>query len=127
MMEYALSYATQGYAVFPLKPNGKYPLTEHGFKDASKDGEQIRKWWNEWPEANVGVATGRISGIVVLDIDRKHGVDGAVSAAELDLPRTLTIRTPSGGFHLFYKAPTSSIVPRRIGVRPGLDILGEGG
>src|SRR5689334_24729014 len=123
-MEYALSYATQGYAVFPLKPNGKTPVTELGFKDATKDPEIIRRWWTEWPEANVGVVTGRISGIIVLDIDRKHGVDGAVSAAELDLPKTLTIRTPSGGFHLFFKAPAGAIVPRRIGVRPGLDILG---
>jgi hypothetical protein len=127
VMEYALSYASQGYAVFPLKPNTKTPLTEHGFKDATKDPEAIRRWWTEWPEANVGVATGRVSGIVVLDIDRKHGVDGAVSAAELELPKTLTIRTPSGGFHLFYKAPTGVIVPRRIGVKPGLDVLGEGG
>jgi hypothetical protein len=127
-MEYALSYANQGYAVFPLKPNTKIPFEEtHGFKDATKDPETIRRWWTEWPEANVGVATGRISGIVVLDIDRKHGIDGTVSAAELDLPKTLTIRTPSGGFHLFFKAPTGTIVPRRIGVKPGLDILGEGG
>lgn len=126
-MEYALSYANQGYAVFPLAPNSKAPLTEHGFKDATKDPEAIRQWWTRWPEANVGVATGRISGIVVLDIDRKHGVDGAVSAAELELPKTLTIRTPSGGFHLFFKAPQGAIVPRRIGVRPGLDVLGEGG
>lgn len=126
-MEYALSYANQGYAVFPLQPNGKQPLTEHGFKDASRDAEVIRQWWNKWPEANVGIATGRISGIVVLDVDRKHGVDGVVSAAELDLTPTLVIKTPSGGFHLFYKAPAGVIVPRRIGVKPGLDILGEGG
>jgi hypothetical protein len=126
-MEYALSYIGQGYAVFPLAPNSKNPFTEHGFKDASKDPETVRQWWSRWPEANVGVVTGRISGIVVLDIDRKHGVDGAVSAAELDLPKTLTIRTPSGGFHLFFRAPQGVIVPRRIGVRPGLDILGEGG
>lgn len=126
-MEYAISYANQGYAVFPLQPNGKQPLTEHGFKDATRDAEQLRKWWAQWPDANIGLATGRISGIVVLDVDRKHGVDGVVSAAELDLPPTLVIRTPSGGYHLFYKSPSSAIVPRRIGVRPGLDVLGEGG
>lgn len=126
-MEYALSYASQGYAVFPLKPNGKEPLTEHGFKDGTTDPEAIRQWWTSWPEANVGIVTGRQSGIVVLDIDRKHGVDGVESVSKLDLPRTLTIRTPSGGFHLFFKAPPSAIVPRKIGVMPGLDILGEGG
>lgn len=126
-MEYALSYANQGYAVFPLQPNGKQPLTEHGFHDASRDPNVIQAWWAKWPEANVGIATGRVSGIVVLDVDRKHGVDGVISATELNLPPTLVIRTPSGGYHLFFKAPPSAIVPRRIGVKPGLDILGEGG
>jgi hypothetical protein len=126
-MEYALSYANQGYTVFPLQPNGKQPLTDHGFKDASRDPETIRQWWTKWPDANVGIVTGKVSGVVVLDVDRKHGVDGVVSMAELEIPKTLTIRTPSGGFHLFFKAPSGTIVPRRIGVKPGLDILGEGG
>lgn len=126
-MEYALSYAKQGWHVFPLQPAGKAPLTEHGYKDATRDPDLIQQWWSRWPEANVGVATGRVSGIVVLDVDRKHGVDGVVSAAELDLPPTLVIRTPSGGYHLIYKCPAAFVVPRRIGVRPGLDILGEGG
>lgn len=126
-MEYALSYASQGWPVFPLQPNGKQPLTTHGFKEATRDPEQIRQWWSRWPDANVGVVTGRQSGIVVLDVDRKHGVDGVVSAGELDLPPTLVIKTPTGGYHLFYKAPADVIVPRRISVKPGLDILGEGG
>ena len=126
-MQYALSYANQGYAVFPLQPNGKQPLTPHGFKDATRDPEVIRQWWEQWPDANVGIATGRVSGIIVLNVDRKHGVDGVVSAAELELPDTLVIRTPSGGYHLFFKAPPAAIVPRRIGVKPGLDVLGEGG
>jgi hypothetical protein len=126
-MEYALSYANQGYSVFPLQPNGKQPLTQHGFKEASRDPETIRQWWTKWPDANVGIVTGKISGVIVLDVDRKHGVDGVVSMAELDIPKTLTIRTPSGGFHLFFKAPAGTIVPRRIGVKPGLDVLGEGG
>jgi hypothetical protein len=126
-MQPALSFLSLGYAVFPLQPNSKLPLTEHGFKDASRDPEQIRQWWTKWPEANIGIATGRISGIVVLDVDRKHGVDGVVSAAELDLPPTLVIRTPSGGYHLIYKSPASAIVPRRIGVMEGLDVLGESG
>lgn len=125
-LEYALQYAMQGWAVFPLRPGAKTPLTEHGFKEATKDLEQIRQWWTRWPDANVGVVTGKVSGIVVLDVDRKNGVDGVVAATELDLPETLVARTPSGGFHLIFKAPEKAI-PRKIGVKPGLDILGEGG
>lgn len=126
-LEYAMQYAMQGWNVFPLRPNAKTPLTAHGFKEATKSVEQIQQWWAQWPDANVGVVTGRDSGIVVLDVDRKHGVDGVVAATELDLPETMVVRTPSGGFHLIFKAPDNAVIARKIGVRPGLDILGEGG
>lgn len=125
-LEYALSYAARGWAVFPLVPGGKAPLTAHGFKEATVEPEQIETWWAKWPNANIGIATGQKSGIVVIDIDRKNGIDGAVAAAELELPKTLVIRTPSGGYHAYLHQPTPPI-PRRIGVRPGLDILGDGG
>lgn len=126
-LEYAVKYAMDGWAVFPLRPNTKVPLTQNGFKDATHDVEQVRQWWSQFPEANVGVVTGRESSLVVVDIDRKNGIDGAIAAAELDLPKTLTVRTPSGGFHAIFSLPSGVLVPRRVGVRPGLDILGEGG
>lgn len=40
----ALDYAAHGWAVLPLEPNGKRPITAHGVKDASKDAEQIKRW-----------------------------------------------------------------------------------
>ncbi len=49
----ALRLAGEGKPVFPLKPLGKTPLTEHGFKDATTDQEQIQAWWKEWPDANI--------------------------------------------------------------------------
>ena len=59
-----------------MKPNGKTPLTAHGCKDASKKLKKIRKWWSEWPDANVGITTGAISALVVLDFDVKNGAKG---------------------------------------------------
>jgi hypothetical protein len=73
MLRAALAYAEMGFAVFPCALRGKAPLTEHGFKDASKDPEVIRALWRLHPGANVGIATGAISGIVVVDIDPRHG------------------------------------------------------
>lgn len=75
----ALWYATKlRWPVFPLKANGKQPLTRHGFKDASLDPDQIRKWWTKWPDANIGVPTGRAEnggcGYDVLDIDGREGL-----------------------------------------------------
>jgi KaiC/GvpD/RAD55 family RecA-like ATPase len=127
MIETALHYAAKGWQVFPLLPNDKRPATDNGFKAATTQKAIIEGWWLRWPDANVGIVTGAASGIVVLDVDRKHGVDGVVAATELDLPETLVVRTPSGGFHLFFTLPKGVSVGRRIGVKPGLDILGDGG
>jgi putative DNA primase/helicase len=107
-LEAALEYARQGYAVLPLK--GKLPLTTHGYKDASRDVAQIAKWWGKHPNANIGIATGEPSGLLVLDIDNKNGKDGDKSLRELEkqygpLPKTLKAKTPSGGWHYVFRMP----------------------
>src|SRR5689334_19897375 len=103
--EAALEYAHRGWHVFPLHQNGhvdkegqpddKAPATRHGFKDASVDERQIRTWWRDNPDANIGIACGK-SNLVVVDIDRKKGVDGFASlrVALGTLPRTRTTQTP---------------------------------
>ena len=62
----ALAYAAIPWRVVPLR--GKTPLTRHGVKDASSDPQEIVRWWERWPDANVGVATGA-PGPQVLDVD----------------------------------------------------------
>lgn len=66
------------WPVFPLRARGKTPLTTHGFKDATRHIEQIRAWWTEWPEANIGIPTGQAEhggcGYDVLDIDGPDGI-----------------------------------------------------
>jgi hypothetical protein len=65
------------------KQQGKHPRTEHGFKDASKDPEQIRAWWKRWPDAPIGVATGEVSNFVVVDVDLgKGGPDSLIELEE---------------------------------------------
>lgn len=59
--------------MFPLKARDKAPATKHGFKDATTDSKQIAAWWEGWPEQNIGVATGEVSGIWVLDVDDEDG------------------------------------------------------
>jgi len=130
-LDAALEYAGRGWAVFPLKPGGKTPLTPHGFKDATTDVERIRAWWEQHPIANIGLCTGKASGVVVLDVDRHGKGDGEMSLQELQrefgrLPPTCEVLTPNGGRH-FYFAHSNGAVKGRNGLRPGIDLKAEGG
>ena len=48
--EAALTYASWGWHVIPVVPNGKVPATQHGVKDATIDPEQITRWWAQNPD-----------------------------------------------------------------------------
>ena len=65
----ALNFAERGIPTFPLE--GKAPLTPHGFKDATTDPRRLHMWGNRFPSANIGIPTGSISGIVVVDLDEE--------------------------------------------------------
>ncbi len=124
----ALAYAARGWPVFPCQ--GKIPRTPHGFQDATTDGTQIRQWWARWLDATIGVPTGVASGLVVLDIDPRHGGEESLAtliAAHGPLPETVESRTGGGGRHLFFQHP-GGYVPNSSGrLGPGLDIRGDGG
>jgi hypothetical protein len=126
----ARSYAGRGWLVFPLSTGQKTPRTKSGLKDATRDLEKIAKWSKVWRNANIGVQTGANSGIVVLDVDVKNGALGLQSLADLERKHgqlvTLRASTPSGGFHLFFRAP-DQVVRNRAGFLPGLDVRGDGG
>ncbi len=130
LVEQALEYASRGWYVFPCR--GKVPLTHNGFKEASIDPVKINEWWTEWPDANIAVATGKISGIIVVDVDVKKGVGGDESLFVLEekfgkLPETLRSVTPSGGSHYFFRQPEGLDIPCKVGIEKGIDIRGDGG
>ncbi|MBL8199857.1 MAG: bifunctional DNA primase/polymerase [Chromatiales bacterium] len=129
MIEVALQYAAHAWPVLPLVPGGKVPVIRggRGCHDASTNGDQIRDWWSRYPEANVGLATGRRSGVVVLDIDVKDGKPGLRSLSELSPPPTFTVRTASGGLHLYYRMPPGADIGIGAGILPGIDWRGTGG
>ena len=131
LLEAALRYAQQGWAVHPLVPHSKAPLSAHGCKDATTDADQIRAWWAEHPGANIGIATGAISGIVVLDVDVKNGKPGNQTLAALvaqhgELPTTPHQTTWSGGLQYFFEYDAR--VKNTAGaLGAGLDTRGDGG
>lgn len=139
----ALAYAEKlGLAVFPVADDCRSPLTKHGVYDASKDPEVIRRWWARTPAANVAIACGAPSGVLVVDLDAKGEVDGFKSLRKLtntygDLPQTWLSATPSGGQHMWFRQPVGRDLHNKVGLRlyhedgsrtvyPGIDIRTSG-
>ncbi|MFJ1536372.1 bifunctional DNA primase/polymerase [Streptomyces mirabilis] len=146
--------AARGFGVFPLSRN-KVPaiasphdrdhkcsgLQEcgsfgHGVGDASTDPDIIRAGFEQAPHAaGYGIACG--AGplpLIGIDLDRKNGVDGCASLNELaathgfKIPRTVTVCTPSGGFHLWFTGPAGIHVSNSAGrLGPGIDVRGTRG
>ncbi|MHB8587153.1 MAG: phage/plasmid primase, P4 family [Thermoplasmatota archaeon] len=128
-LDAALAYARRGWPVFPLKPRSKEPWTSHGFKDATADETQIRAWWTALPTANVAIATGSASGLVVLDVDAK--TQGLETMRKLEeqhgsLGRTPLVLTPGGGRHAYFRHPGPE-TRNRTSIAPGADVRADGG
>lgn len=133
-LEHALRYASAyGWAVFPVDPKTKKPLTPHGCKDAKKIPGAIKAWWKRYPDASIGVATGSASNLIVIDedYDPDKGLDGYLEVSDwekthAELPETVCAKTGRGGAHLYYHY-TGTDIGNRAGVLDGVDVRGEGG
>jgi len=125
----ALDYAARGWRVLPCQPRGKAPLVKGGCHAGTVDPEVIRGWWRRWPTANVAVATGGASDLIVLDVDA--GRDGYEALALLEqgqpLPNTVVFRTGGGGEHWLFRHPGGYIGNTVDHPRDGLDFRGDGG
>ena len=110
--------------MFPLA--GKIPYEflgpekkSHGHRDATTDREQIAAWWNELPKANIGLATGKDAGILVVDMDVPNGYFGLKELQEQygSLPPTRTVHTASGGLHYYFAYPKDDATyPSTVGL-----------
>ena len=113
-----------------MRPRDKRPsILWQEFQQRHATTAELEDWFKRWPEANVGIVTGLISGLVVLDIDPKH--EGDHSLASLlkghgPLPRTIEATTAGGGRHLYFRHP-GGLVRNIVGLAPGIDLRGDGG
>ena len=151
-LRYALDYAQiLGWSVFPChsiidskctcgnadcKSPGKHPLTQNGVKDATTNPQQIIDWWTQYPHANIAVATGKVSGIVVIDIDINHAQNkfGDVSLAEIEakhkskLCGDIQALTGGGGFHYVFAYPQGVTIKSKAGnVAANIDTRADNG
>jgi hypothetical protein len=136
----ALRYAMMEWQIFPAPP-----ATKKSYKSAAQsqgrkwgmtaDPEEIKADWERWPDANVGIPTGKINGIWVLEADTHvgHGVDGVANLKELEalhgaLPKTRMAKSPSGSVHYYWRWIEGMEVRNSASkVAPGVDVRGEGG
>ena len=123
---HALELAEAGFSILPCQHN-KTPACQHGYKDATRDPRMIRAFFEGNPCALVGVATGAVSDLAVLDIDAKHPVAHRWWAEHraLLLP-TWVVRTRSGGLHLWYHHAPGLRCSAGL-IAPGIDVRADGG
>lgn len=123
----AVWYARHGWKIFPLRPHTKEPFAKLGVYNATGDLRQVGRWWQIWPQANIGLHCGA-SGILALDADAyKDGYAGDEFLAGAD-EQTVTNLTGSGGAHLLFQMPEGAKYGNATGdLPPGIDIRGWGG
>ena len=126
----ALAYAARGWSVIPIEPRGKRPLLPWlEFQQRLAAADEIEGWFRHWPDANVGLVTGRVSGLVVVDVDPRHGGQASLERLRDEhgpLPRTVEAETGGGGRHLYFSYP-GALVHNRVGILPGIDLRADGG
>lgn len=125
----AAAFLAPTWPCFPCGAD-KRPVTEHGFKDASRDPLIVRVMFDRPGAALIGVPTGEASDLVAVDLDVKNGASGLewLAANAHRLPRTRQHSTRSGGRHLLFRYPAGrSIRNSASRIAPGVDVRGNGG
>ncbi len=142
LLDTALDYAARGWAVFPLhsvdatgrctcgktecdSPD-KHPHITNGLKGASTDIDQIRRWWEHWPEANIGIRTGSVSGIFALDMDSQEAVE-QLRVASKTIPTDACRQKTGRGWQVFFTLPNFCVKNSAGKIAPQIDVRGEGG
>jgi len=118
ILKEALNYSKQGFSVIPVGENKKPLIRWKKYQNEKASEKQIKEWFEKFPSANVGIVTGSISGIVVVDVEKGGGVE--------DLPPTVISKTGGGGWHYYYKHPGFE-VKNATRIRELTDIRGDGG
>lgn len=127
----AYRYAKIGWTVVPVDEN-KRPYVGGGVYAGTRDQSVISSWWARWPAANIAIACGPLSNVMVIDVDPRN--DGLTSLSDIqrrhgpleETCRTIA-QTPSGGRHYVYRWPA---IPDGLRLRGtwgrGIDVLGRG-
>ena len=146
-LDQALLYAKRGWGVFPVyqaasigvcscpkgtacSSVGKHPRIQRGFKAATTDEAVVRDWWERWPNANIGIATGKGSLLVVIDVDPRNGGDESLCQLQEtygELSSRLIVETGGSGQHIYFSYPDQSVDLRSRDLTAGVQVKADGG
>lgn len=126
----ALDYLRRGWSVIPVVERGKRPaIAWKAYQSRCVSEETLHDWFRRSADYNVAIVTGALSGLVVLDVDPRHGGDASLRALEQehgDLPPSIESVTGGGGRHVYFAHPGGTI-HNRVNIEPGIDLRGDGG
>ena len=121
----ALEYLDQGLSVIPVGTDKRPLIAWKQFQKRQASEDEVYQWFERWPDANIAIVTGSISGIIVVDGDGEIGARWICD----NLPRTsLYVATGrENGCHCYYRLPQGLIIQSANGFRPKVDVKAEGG
>ena len=130
MLEAALEYSGRGISVIPIPPGAKIPgISWKQFQETRADENQIRAWWQRWPNSNIGIVTGAISNLVVLDCDAAEGLEIIEQNGGLPVTAVALTSFDETGFrkrHYYFQHPGERL-KNFVKKLPGLDFRGDSG
>ena len=126
MLETALQYQEKGFSVIPVRQDKKPLIKWEKYQGERASAEVIEQWYREHPDAGVGIVTGRVSGLDVIDVDTAKGYELLASALGDDAAtfNPPIARTPRGGKHLYV---VNTGEGNKAGFLKGVDYRGQGG
>lgn len=127
LVDAALKYAQMGFSVIPIRPDKKPYIKWEKYQTMKPTVAEIEEWWNHWPDAMIGIVTGKLSGICVVDQDKYKPEYDEAAALEYfpdNLVTPISV-SPRGGLHLYFADQEG--LTNNAGAIPGVDYRGEGG
>lgn len=128
LLELIQGYSSHGWSILPVKPDEKRPFMQNWlqYNHERASAQVLNEWFTHLSGAGVGVVTGKISGILVLDVE-SH-CPQPIEEILKKYPTNMVSRTGSGGYHLFYQYPSNKgRVANRVRLFDGVDLRADGG
>ena len=121
----ALQYYDYGLMPIPLKEKRSLIKWE-GYQVTRPPRELVKNWFSDFSNARIGIITGTVSDLLVLDVD---GDEGIAEVKEKEIPKTWTVKTPRGGYHYYFSYPSvlAGIPTTLAGILPKVDVRGQAG